>query len=118
MKKLDSNGLWQSKFIMPEFKEAILQQQLENMRNPRPQLDEQEKGIINSALAQSASQKSVVVLKLYDPFEPRKVSGVASKYDQKLRQVRIECNNEEFEWVSVVDILSAEVQDDFNYDFA
>lgn len=104
MKKLESNGLWQTKFIVPEFREAILKQQKEHKRIPRPQLDEQELDIISRAIGHSYSTGCPLHLTLYDPFEPKEITGIVIGLRQQPKQLKL-AQNGDWEWINISDIL-------------
>jgi hypothetical protein len=109
MNKLEENGLRQSKFILPEHKEAMLRQQREDKRKARPYLDDLEIAAINTVLTQSEAHRCHIKIKLFDPFEPRELIGVVvAEYNPALRNVKFNVDGE-IEWISVSQIMSAEI---------
>lgn len=107
MSRINDNGLWESsRFIGPEFKDAIRLQQREIKRSPRPQLDEQEFELIAAAIGESYSTRCPITLRLYDPFESVDVIGIVTKVEQHQKRVRIDYDND-WEWVDMKQIVSA-----------
>lgn len=112
-KKLQSNGLWESsRFIGPEFKEAIRFQQHEHNRIPRPVLDEQEIFVISGALMRSQIHQKNVQLTLYGDYQQRTVIGIVTRsqhYQFRLDTVDPISGGEEWEWINYKDVMKAEL---------
>jgi hypothetical protein len=100
MKKLEGNGLWESsRMMLPEHKSAINRQLFELQRRERIELDEQERELINQALADSLQQRNPIALKLFHPIEELNVIGVIDRVD--VRQGRFAVDGE---WFWIIDI--------------
>ncbi|MEC0231271.1 YolD-like family protein [Paenibacillus alba] len=107
MSRINDNGLWESsRFIGPEFKEAILRQRHELNRLPRPRLDEQEFELIAAAIGESYSTSCQITLKLYDPFDTVDVTGIVTKVEQHEKRVRIDYEDN-WKWIDMNQIINA-----------
>ncbi|BFH15894.1 YolD-like family protein [Paenibacillus melissococcoides] len=103
--KLSGNGIWESsRFIVPEFREALLRRQRENVRRERPQLDEMVWDEISRSLQESLEDRKALTLELFDPFERREVTGVVVDIDMIGQRVRLQQDNERC-WIRVEDIF-------------
>jgi hypothetical protein len=120
MSRINNNGLWESsRFIGPEFKEAIQIQQREHKRIPRPVLDEQEVQVISAALSQSQVYQKSVRLTLYHEYETRAITGIVtrSKHGQfRLDTVDPFSGVEDWEWINYQDVLKAELSCEWTED--
>jgi hypothetical protein len=109
VKKLEGNGLWQTKFMLPQHNEALANNSKSASRIPRPTLDDQELELISAAIGQSYSNRSNVTLTVYDGYQYLEVIGTVTKVDQQLKRLRIDYEDE-WEWVNMRDIIKAEVE--------
>ncbi|QHW35822.1 YolD-like family protein (plasmid) [Paenibacillus rhizovicinus] len=100
MSKLDGNGVWSSKFIVPEFGAALAKHQLESRRRAKPLLDDQEWEIITQAIGTSRFNREPVKLILFDPFEDVSIEGVVEKFDPQLQQIRMNSS-----WFKLADVI-------------
>ncbi|MDG0875559.1 YolD-like family protein [Paenibacillus thiaminolyticus] len=88
--KLSGNGIWESsRFIVPEFREALLRRQRENVRRERPLVDEQAWEEISGQLQRSMMESEVITLQLYDPFEQREVFCIVVDIDMISQRIRV-----------------------------
>lgn len=101
--KLHGDGLWYG-FIMPEHKTALVDQQRQHMRRPRPTLDEQEWEQIGYQLQRSMEDREPVTLELFDPFERHEESGVVVDIDMHGRRVKL-LQNDVSRWIKVEEII-------------
>jgi hypothetical protein len=97
-----------SRFILPEHREAKLEQEKRQQMQTKPPLDEQELELVTAAISESFVTGGQVLLTLFDPFKNRDLVGVVTKIDQQLRRIRIDYVDD-FEWVNMGDILKASV---------
>ncbi|MFW5436232.1 YolD-like family protein [Paenibacillus apiarius] len=104
--KLHGDGLWHG-FIMPEHKTALVEQQRERKRRPRPTLDEQEWEQIGSRLQESMLERMPITLEMYDPFESCQLTGIVLNVDSLGKRVRLLLDGEK-QWVSLGDILNVQ----------
>ncbi|MEY9096305.1 YolD-like family protein [Paenibacillus sp. RC84] len=104
-KKLEGNGLYESsRMILPEHKEAIRRQLRDLNRRTKPVLDEQEWELITRAMAYSYTEQQQITLILFDPFTDIEKTGVITKFDQHLKQVRLDYEDD-WEWIKMGDII-------------
>lgn len=105
MSKLDGNGIFEgSRFILPEHREALLEQQHERKRQQRPVIDEQEWEQIGSQLQQAMLDSATVTLDMYDPFEVCQLTGEVIDIDILNRRVRMLLDGEK-QWKNIEDIM-------------
>ncbi|EJW14693.1 YolD-like family protein [Paenibacillus alvei] len=105
MSKLNGNGIFEgSRFILPEHREAYLEQQHERARRQRPMIDEQEWEQIGTRLQQAMQDRETVTLEMYDPFEVCQLTGEVIDIDILNRRVRLLLDGEK-QWVKIEDIL-------------
>nr|WP_036619890.1 YolD-like family protein [Paenibacillus alvei] len=105
LSKLNGNGIFEgSRFILPEHREAYLEQQHERSRRQRPMIDEQEWEVIGGRLQQAMSERETVTLKMFDPFEQCQLTGQVVEIDSLNRRVRLLLDGEK-QWVKIEDIL-------------
>lgn len=71
-----SNLLWSSKFILPEHREAMQQQDKNNRKHVLPVLDEQAQVEIDRLVRLSFDTKTAITLRVFGEFEDRLISGV------------------------------------------
>ncbi|WKL02418.1 YolD-like family protein [Paenibacillus amylolyticus] len=75
--RLKDNGLYEtSRMIMPEHREAWLDQCEQQKRRGKPDLDDQEMQRISEVLVDSYNRSSTVDLILFNPFFEEPLSGV------------------------------------------
>jgi hypothetical protein len=106
-----SNLLWSSKFVLPEHREAMQQQDKNNRKQVLPVLDEQAQVGIDRLVWLSFDTKTVITLRVFGKFEDRLVSGVVVRIDRHLNQIKLAGGDGEEEWISVPLILGAEEMD-------
>ncbi|GAV13217.1 YolD-like family protein [Paenibacillus sp. NAIST15-1] len=105
MSKLNGNGIFEgSRFILPEHREALLEQQHERNRQQRPTLDEQECEQIEALLQQSMSERGTITLQMYDPFEQCQLTAQVIDLDPQGRRVKLLLDGEK-QWIKMDDIL-------------
>jgi hypothetical protein len=110
-KKLEGNGMWESsRMMLPEHREAIVEQNRHIKDFPRPTLDEQEIVFVNEAIQRSIYAKCLISLKVYDFNSYREVTGTVVRMDYQLKQVKFDMG-EEWEWIKLLDIMKAEVKE-------
>jgi hypothetical protein len=100
-KKLENNGLWESsRMIIPQHKEAALNQAADWKHIDKPELDDQQFELISAAIGHSYSNHLPVTITVYDGFQYHEVIGTVTKVDKQLKRVRID-SEEEYEWVNM-----------------
>lgn len=106
MKKLEG-GLWQSSFILPEHRRRIQDDQREQERRGKPEVDEQEWELILRALGESLQEGCRVTIRTFDPFADREYAGVVRVVDQQLQRIKLETGEDDYEWIWIKEIVSA-----------
>ncbi|KIL42109.1 hypothetical protein SD70_02700 [Gordoniibacillus kamchatkensis] len=109
-KKLEGNGRWGTRFILPEYQEGFQNLKRMQERHERPILGEDERDEINRAILESVHTGRRLMLTIYDPFQDYELAGIVTKLDQQMRRIKIE-HGEEVTWVPFEDVLKALVED-------
>jgi hypothetical protein len=109
-KKLED--MWSTKFLLPEHKVEIIEQEKELQRLPRPTLDEQEIALVNESIGRSIHTGCWIALTLYGLYRSREVTGTIERVDHQLKQVKFfHAESDEWEWIPLQDIVKAEVKE-------
>ncbi|WP_339246953.1 YolD-like family protein [Paenibacillus sp. FSL R10-2796] len=104
-KKLEGNGLWEgSRMIMPEHKNRILDDSLNEEVRSKPELDPQALAEISQVLAQSLEDCSPITITLFGEYEDRSIHGIVMRVDQHLRQIKFRYGDD-WEWIKIEDII-------------
>ncbi|MFP4976415.1 YolD-like family protein [Paenibacillus sp. CN-4] len=104
MKKLEG-GLRQSSFILPEHRRRVQDDQREQERRGKPEVDEQEWELILRALGESFQEGCCVTIRTFDPFEDREYAGVVQVVDQQLQRIKLETGEDDYEWIWIKEML-------------
>lgn len=104
MKKLDSNGRWQTKFIIPEHKEALNRYELNSRRKKRPTFDVQRIEELEFVIQDSISEKTVVDVVVFEDFEDSTIRGVVSSVDVQLKRIKVQ-TDDGFQWIPLRDLI-------------
>jgi predicted RNase H-like nuclease (RuvC/YqgF family) len=107
--KLTNNGLFDSsRFMLPQHKEAILDDFKRQQRKIRPSLDRQQLDYIASAIARSALDQTLITITVYDELAGESsLVGVVKKMDQQLLRIKV-VSGDSIEWIPFEDILNVE----------
>jgi len=105
--KLSGNGIWDTKWMLPEHKEGHDRFVESLQHKPRVTLDEQEWEQISRALQQSMQFKVPLAIKLYDPLEELKVVGVIGNLSKRHGQFKVGDD-----WFLIDDIEGIEVDEE------
>jgi hypothetical protein len=113
-KQLDD--MWSSKWVLPEHREALVEDERSLKRITKPELDEQEILLIDQAIYGSLSQKRVVTLTLFDEYELETIVGTVIKVVAGIKQVKLllwdpYATEDECVWVFMGNILKAELKE-------
>lgn len=103
MKNRLGAGLWESKFILPQHKEAIRHARHEDKRCSRPELDEQYAEEIGRTLTEAHRTHTPLSLRMFDPFDDVRVIGVIERLDAQGHRFMVDG-----EWFRMADILNVE----------
>jgi hypothetical protein len=113
-KQLDD--MWSSKWVLPEHREALMEDNRSLKRITKPELDEQEKAAIDQAIHSAMKTNGTLILTVFSKYELKTISGTVLKFDIMLKMVKIILEDpfaeqDECEWVAIRDILKAEVKE-------
>lgn len=107
-KKLEGNGMWESsRMIMPEHKNRMLDDILNEEVRSKPELDPQAIEEIQQVLVQSMEDHSPITLTLFDPVEDKEIRGIVMRVDQQLHQIKLRISDEDWEWIKIEDVTDA-----------
>ncbi|WP_342409786.1 YolD-like family protein [Paenibacillus sp. FSL R10-2778] len=107
-KKLEGNGLWESsRMIMPEHKNRMLDDILNEEIRKKSDLDPQALAEISQVFAQSMEDHSPITLTLFDPVEDKEIRGIVMRVDQQLKQIKLRISDDDWEWIKMRDVLGA-----------
>lgn len=101
-------GLWESKFIMPEHREAIKQRGREEGRRQRKTLDPQEMELIERALAESYREHRTITVRLFGEYEYRELTGIVTAVQTYRKEIKLSTAPDDWEWVRIKDIVAVE----------
>jgi len=101
--KLDGNGRWQSKFIIPEHQSAIHAHQLRSNVKKRPTLFADEIEEIERKIRISNGESRQITLRMYDRYEDPCVIGVVERIDSYTRRIRVDG-----EWFRIDDVIGVD----------
>ncbi|RUT48584.1 YolD-like family protein [Paenibacillus anaericanus] len=108
-KKLQGNGLWESsRMMLPQHKEVIQESANEPKKRKKPELDEQEIHRIEQVLAASFREHQTVTLHLFDEYRDVELSGIVTVVQTYRREIKLATGVDEWQWIRIGDILSAE----------
>jgi hypothetical protein len=99
------NGLWSTKFIMPEHKVALMSHGEKNKEKPRPILHEDEWETIFQNLQSSLNQKEEITVTAYGLYEDRDVSGIVVMINENKSKFKVEFEDG-FEWIDFDEIVN------------
>lgn len=107
-KKLEGNGLWESsRMMLPEHKETIIRRQLEEGRNDRPTIDQQqEMELIEQALAKSFHEHRMVTVRLFDGYENTELIGIVVLIHTFRREIKLSLAESEWQWIKIDEIVA------------
>ncbi|MOA18349.1 YolD-like protein [compost metagenome] len=107
--KLNGDGLWASRMMLPEHKEAILRKNKEPLQRSKPTLDSQQFEEMERTLGESYHAHSSVKLQLFDPYENIKVCGIVTDVRPYRREIKLQLPDGEWRWISLESIVSADL---------
>ncbi|MEK5415277.1 YolD-like family protein [Paenibacillus sp. FSL L8-0708] len=106
-KKLEGNGLWEgSRMIMPEHKNRILDDSLNEEVRSKPDLDPQALAEISQVLAQSLEDCSPITITLFGEYEDRSIHGIVMRVDRQLKQIKFH-HDDDWEWIKLEEVIEA-----------
>jgi hypothetical protein len=118
-KQLDD--MWSSKWVLPEHREALIEDERKLKRITKPDIDDQEIAMIDQAIHNAMKSNGTVILTVFSEYKLKTITGVVLKIDSMLKMVKIKlevpfAEHDECEWVSMKEILKAEVREAEKWD--
>jgi hypothetical protein len=118
-KQLDD--MWSSKWVLPEHREALIEDDRNLKRKIKPELDDQEVLLINQAIHDAMKSNGTITLIVFDKYELKAVTGTVFKLDTIIKMVKIvleepQPDQDECVWVPLRDILKAELKEVEDWD--
>ncbi|MBU5356168.1 YolD-like family protein [Paenibacillus barcinonensis] len=109
-KKLIGNGIIESsRMILPEFRDAYLNEMREQERRGKPVLDEQEFQLIENILLESFHECTTVTLTVFNPFDDEVLRGVVTIIDKPNRKIKFVRSEEDYSWIQIEEIINASI---------
>ncbi|MNN38244.1 YolD-like protein [compost metagenome] len=108
--KLNGDGLWASRMMLPEHKEALLRKNQEPLRRAKPALDGQELEQIEHTLAESYHDHRSIKIQLFDEYEQIEVCGIVTAVQTYRREIKVHFPGGDAQWIPLNLVLSAELQ--------
>lgn len=113
-KKLEGNGLWESsRMMLPQHKEAIIEDYLTHEHQACPILDEQVLEEIERALIRSFRERRKVILHLFDHGKGMQVEleGIVTTIQTVKREIKLAVAMGEWTWVKMDKIVLAIIEE-------
>ncbi|MBB6020399.1 hypothetical protein HNR77_001460 [Paenibacillus sp. JGP012] len=108
--KLTGNGVFEgSRIILPEHREAYLQEMSVQEKRGKPVLDEQEMQLIEEAIFESYQERHSVTLTVFNPFDDEEIKGVVASIDRQSRRVKLVRGAEDYSWIQIEEIINASI---------
>lgn len=101
------DGLWSTKFILPEHGEALKWEKKEKSRKQRQVLDDQEVEQIEQVIAEAFREHRRVTVRVFGEYEDVELSGFITTVQTYLREIKLVIAPGEWQWIKIEDILSA-----------
>jgi hypothetical protein len=104
-KKLEKNGQWESsRMMLPEHREAILEQNRSLKKRVKPEMDEQVQEEILRAIGVSMWLSLPMTFVLFDEIADYDLTGIAIKIDTTNHMVKVSGTEDE-SWIKFSDIV-------------
>lgn len=100
-------GLWSTKFVLPEQQAALEKRALEERKRKRPTLDDQELQLIQQLLFESYRNHQRIKMQVYDEHEDRELEGIVTGIHTYRQEIKLATFKDDWEWVRIENILSA-----------
>ncbi len=105
-KKLQGNGLFESsRMMLPEHKDAYIEQQRQLKKQKKPELDEQELLRISQSLFQSMHDQKPLHVIQFGEFQHQSYYGVVKSYNKQRYQIQIE-TEAGLRWLALSEIIN------------
>jgi hypothetical protein len=104
-KELEKNGQWESsRMMLPEHREAIIEQNRSLKKRVRPEMDEQAQEENVRAIGVSMWLSLPMTFVLYDELADYELIGIAVKIDTSNRMIKV-CGVDDESWIKFSDIV-------------
>lgn len=116
-KKLEGNGLWESsRMMLPQHKEAIIQDYMRHEQQVCPILDEQALEQIERALIRSFRERRKVTLHIFNPIKCEQVEleGIVATIQTVKKEIKLAIAIGEWKWVRIEQIIFATIDEEVN----
>jgi hypothetical protein len=118
-KQLDD--MWSSKWVLPEHREALIENDRSLLQKMEPELDEQEVAEINQAIYSAKETDRPIILTVFGKYKLNTIVGTVFKMDHNFKMIKIKFEdpskeNDECVWIHMRDILKAEVKEIEEFD--
>ncbi|MEC0125369.1 YolD-like family protein [Paenibacillus pabuli] len=108
--KLTGNGIFEgSRIILPEHREAYLNEMSVQERRGKPVLDEQEMQLIEEAIFESYQECKSITLTVFNPFDDEELRGVVTSIDKPSRRIKLVRGDEDYSWPRIEEIIKASI---------
>ncbi|NBI29587.1 YolD-like family protein [Chengkuizengella marina] len=106
-KKLEGNGLWESsRMMLPEHKERINLYNEQRKKKKKPQLIDEQVGIISQRLSDSMMDDEEITIEIFNENGKNQfVTGIVSKMDSAIRRIKLQCYNDDCQWIQFDNIM-------------
>jgi hypothetical protein len=112
-KQLDD--MWSSKWVLPEHREALIEDDRNLERKTKPELNDQEIQLLIELISGSLKYKHILTLTLYGDFQPETIIGTVISEESLKRKIKIKPWDpkamQEHVWISLSDIIRVELKE-------
>lgn len=100
-------GLWSTKFVLPEQQAALEQRALEGRKRKQPTLDDQELEMIQQTLSEAYREHRRIKILIYDDYEDKELTGFVTTIQTFRKEIKLATAPDDFQWIRILDIISA-----------
>lgn len=97
-------SMWSSRFVLPQHIDLANNTHRESMKRKKPILDEQKFEDFSYAIQESILEGKEVKFFVFRDYGDKEITGKITKFDQYYRRLRIEFEDEDFDWIRLDDI--------------
>jgi hypothetical protein len=106
--KLTGNGIIEgSRIILPEHRQAYLNEMDKQEQRGKPVLDDQEIQLIERAIFESYQECRSITLTVFNPFDDEELRGVVTAIDKQNRRIKLVRGDEDYSWIKIEEITAA-----------
>lgn len=109
-KKLVGNGVFESsRMILPEYRDAYLEQQERKLEREKPALDPQELELIHRAIIDARNQRLKLRVTKFGPYEDEVFVGMVSTIFVHRNEFKLLIGEDDWVFINIADIISATI---------